>query len=735
MCKDLLISVGVKQWARVALLIVSFVLAGASKPCAAQFENSLLGEPAEIKLDGQWVPAFIPRPDANAKLIAALHVVSDEETRLVDVPAADVRRPEAQSLRQFPTPVDYSNQPTRQWSGPNGNALFEGTLVRRHVDRILLATDTTNRSSGRTFKLRDLSAADRDYVLEQQAGSSLGKPKPLQFAKSPVSLKSSGWKFESKPASRSSSVVVENFRLVSPDNPATNRSAGPASPPSRPSGRAGGRGRAGRFGGSPRPNRGGVPNDGSADEDSSSASPVTISNPRFRTASLSGDGSAIVVAFSDFMSEAGYLQSTRLGNGSVKKSTSPGFPLAVNMDGESVALLFGNQTSAATGRYDKLEVICLKAGNYWEAPGAALGKRAPKHAVFANEDLLVMVGSRLTVVSLPQGRAYQSDDIVPELTSLAASPDQQHVALGIKDGALIFNAARGRNVGFLSLKEAGDCQVAFSPDGQRVAIAGEETGRVGVFDLRSGEEEAEFTVGTVFQPALAWTSENLLYFGNRVIDLDSKATVWEYVIAGGELAHLGGEQFLYLNDNQAKLLRLPHLDLAAKLRGLDLEAATVLKRGDSVSIKLDSSLNAFSGLSSLQKGLVDQLAERGITVSANAAKVLELSVETLPSESIEVGDLNNRSAAPKTVSFTPTVSRMRLTEGGKKLWTHERFNRPSRALRGQRGESLEQAASRYARPDVSSFSLPFGDRLISLADGEGIPGKSVIGPAGITEPR
>ncbi len=82
---------------------------------------------------------------------------------------------------------------------------------------------------------------------------------------------------------------------------------------------------------------------------------------------------------------------------------------------------------------------------------------------------------------------------------------------------------------------------------------------------------------------------------------------------------------------------------------------------------------------------------------------MEAKVERLPTETTRVGDAGRIEKNVRTITFTPTVSHLRVSVGGKTFLSKSHSNRPNGMLRGQEGESLAMAIQRITSPNPRFF--------------------------------
>lgn len=729
-----------------ALILSLWVSPDASSAQQTKYNE---GEKVDVLVEGKWLPGIVTRPASNGWYVVNFQL-ENGNINANTVNESKLRPTSDASEGVYPDTMYFTDQPERQWREADGTVLLEqGVLISITGNRVMIQEQVNiggRRSMrGRGTNMDNLSEEDRAYINSQTpvpasevanlgmpgAGSGtaaasavkIDPPQAIRFADKVISLDSKEWSFE--PGAVKS---VPDFAEASVGL-------------SMPVESRGGRGFSDRGGGPPDMNLPGrfrppvFPGD-DEDEEEPEESPIEFNSPRLKQVSRTSDGKQVAVLYVDPFTDCSLVDSITLESDRHRTAEMKAIVLGLNADTRTVVRIAPNASlpnhRMGIDSYNTLEVISEKTGKYFYAPLGEFGFHDPDTALFVNDRIVLIPGERLTAIDLESGRAYRTESIFRMNAGTAVSPDGTHVAIGGLGGVLVFNVVRGKPVGVLKIgSEMSAFHPAFSPDGRQLAVASRTSPMIRIFDLATGNETASFPSGLSGAGSLTWPVERMLVVDEReIVDVKHRIPVWQLRLPGFHLfQHLGGDRFWYAFGNNGFVHALGLDDMIARMDAISIEDRTVLRAGDSVSIEIDP-----NGLDRKQAGEVrDQLTSafesRDIAVTGNAPVKLRVSVDRLPSETLELDDRAFARSNPGeertiTVRLNPTRSRMEIVQNGRVVWTRERENRPYGSLRGEKNESAQMAANRLCRPSTGFFRLAFGDRLVLLSDDDIVLGRT-----------
>lgn len=610
----------------------------------------------------------------------------------------------------------YIDQPLRQWRGKDARVtgyygrlhLFDGIFVQ--FRNRMSETDQLG-----MIRYEDLHPEDKEYLLQVPGftvidlfGSKvneMAESQPIQFASNPVSLSSRQWLFEPQPIPDLEGIVAKRF---------TGRlTLGPPKMP-RPLNLN--------------------PEENIRRRQIEQAESRDNLERRIKTIDVAKDGKTLAMVYQNRAQNVG-AEAYHIETGISQLAPAGKSLLAVSAHQRTIAQLaevLDKDNDKNAKPKIVLQVVSEGTGVQFHAPMAQLGRTPPTHGVFVNEQILLVAGSKITVMQLDSGRGYQSPDNMPTVNHIAVSPDRAHVALAIANGVLVFNPNTGKTAGFLSMAKAGPTIACFSPDGTHLLATGESDTALQVFDLRLGQllKKIETTKKPIMQ--LAWPHERLAMVDGRfLIDLHSGVPVWQVSSNnGGEFFthHLRKDMFLYrfLRGIHHGVIELPLAEIAARLEKIDWEQATAFEPGTKVSLDLSGLPAGNKQLEAVRSRLTAGLARCGLEVVSNAPNVLRASTERLAGETIRIDSFSGNSS-PQSVTIRPNRSSIELVKNNQVIWRMTEENRP-RGVPVRPGESLEMAANRQCLPRPEFFDFPFWNRVVLLSNNEPYLGSTDLTP-------
>jgi hypothetical protein len=198
------------------------------------------------------------------------------------------------------------------------------------------------------------------------------------------------------------------------------------------------------------------------------------------------------------------------------------------------------------------------------------------------DHVLTTASSQLVMWQASKSRAIYK--IPLPLAAVTLSPGHKYFVASLDDGLYAFDALTGKTQGKLHGDAVRPSCLAFHPEGHR--LAGLDQGRLIVWNLDTGEQEAEVSPTSAFSSRnnLDWVSDSDVLVGGRdLVDVKRRIVLWRYRLADSpppetkSYGQLGGS-FWYLatrRDRDTQVLFpvvLPHEE--ARSRAATLNSAT-----------------------------------------------------------------------------------------------------------------------------------------------------------------
>jgi hypothetical protein len=293
------------------------------------------------------------------------------------------------------------------------------------------------------------------------------------------------------------------------------------------------------------------------------------------------------------------VQQIDLVKGEATEPVSLPIPMwPVDVDPAGKRILIASDSQIGVWEFDGRTAPMVRTWTPGLAPQAGLppqpGERPRRRsrsrgaaALFARfidaDHVLTTASSQLVMWEASKSRAIYK--IPLPMSAVTLSPGHKYFVASLDDGLYAFDALTGKAEGKLHGDAVRPSCLAFHPDGHR--LAGLDQGRLIVWNLDTGEQEAEISPTSAFSSRnnLDWVSDNDVLVGGRdLVDVKRRTVLWRYRLADSpppETKSYGqsGGSFWYLAtrpDRDTQVLFpvvLPHEEARSRAASLNPSAA------------------------------------------------------------------------------------------------------------------------------------------------------------------
>ncbi len=375
-----------------------------------------------------------------------------------------------------------------------------------------------------------------------------------------------------------------------------------------------------------------------------------------------------------------------------------------------------------------------KTAGFFDKTGLTL-----ERLVFLDERRILTLGNSLTLWDWRNATAVYTFPIDKSVT-VGLSSNQKQVAVYANGTVSVVNVDDGKTLASLAVERAGLSALAISKQGD--FLAGWGAGSLRIWDMSDGNLIREMTLAAnTAGNALAWLGDKYLLVGDQhLVDIELRTVLWQYTkdFRSSPLVAAAGGQFWYAvkgNEDNSRLIsvKLPHADLDDLTAKMDPDELLVFKPGARVALKIDLPFPPDE-----QKAIYDeyvkQLEASGVTVDDKANLVLKAFTERGKEDTISLRNIRSPrfGGEGEKVTFTPTISRITLTNGDRQLWAKSISHGPSGIIRLQQDETSQQAVDRLCQPNAGFFrSMLLPKYLALLPDGKANLGSSQLSATGL----
>ncbi|HVJ86174.1 MAG TPA: SHD1 domain-containing protein [Caulifigura sp.] len=316
----------------------------------------------------------------------------------------------------------------------------------------------------------------------------------------------------------------------------------------------------------------------------------------------------------------------------------------------------------------------------------------------------------------------------PKGHAIALSPDRKYAAI-LGEALLIVDLVKGETVAAVQTDKKSGGAIAFSPDGQRVAVA--QGDDLTAWNLKDGSVYRDETFAALSASSthpLVFTSPTHVFANGVLIDLENHIPLWQY--EGVSQAAAAGSSTILLSDrgNQNLLVAatLPHQAAQLMLKqALATPGLFSVTPGTTMTVDV-SALPDPAEQEKARAGLEASVVAAGMKVTPNSPIVVRASISTENKQQKfqTFGTLNSQD-----VNTTQHTTKVELLVSGQPVWQTSSYSGTGMILSAKQGESLQDAANRQSKPNYGLFAK------VSIPQYVMQPGKKTLGQSTVNGPN
>jgi hypothetical protein len=381
----------------------------------------------------------------------------------------------------------------------------------------------------------------------------------------------------------------------------------------------------------------------------------------------------------------------------------------------------------------------------WTLPKATEKPRTLLRNAFLTASGIAIVQVENKVVAWDLGRKqelWQFDDSGGGIASF--SSDGRFIAMQDKSQIVVVEVATGTLFGRLELPTSAPAGLAFTPEGQQLAVGQMQTLRV--YDLSDWSQLSQFELPAVPHHAYggsAWLDDkHLLLAGGMLVRPADYLLAWKYEGAPWERQTFGSAAYGFFASffrigYQSTLVvaRLPHSSVPQQL-AMDQRQDLAMRRGQTLRIEIDTGGSPMDA-AKIRLAAEDFTRRVGWVPSSAADATLQVTMERMPPRQVEYESF--RSGPSSFATFEPWKMSLHLVRAGKEIWKFDYMPAAPLATIGD----LQQQVTRNEIPDLvflgririqpeivaSGFEKGFGQSRLTASGIEDIaPGQSLVDP-------
>jgi hypothetical protein len=349
--------------------------------------------------------------------------------------------------------------------------------------------------------------------------------------------------------------------------------------------------------------------------------------------------------------------------------------------------------------------------------------------LISSSHLLALFERHVVLWDLPAARVVWRLE-APTDTPPAVSPSGLALAVSLPSGVAVVETATGKVL--RRFEEAGlNRALAFDPTGSRLAVS--EDNRFRVWDLAADVVVAEgITTEHLGSSKLTWVGpRTLLAAFGQAIDTELGMAVWKYALPPGDSLSAAGRVW-YAGGSlgcEVSALEIPHLPVGYVVGAILAggEGSLVVGPGSAVSIAVDNRLGPMVSIdeAAIRDAIAEACRNAGWVVKAGAPIGLVARLERGEVQELKFRDHRNADSI-STATMQPFKAALEIRRGNDPLWTRETQNHPPFMLFLGKDETVQQALTKFERPDPDFFSRLHLPPRIPRTDGPYQPGFSIL---------
>jgi hypothetical protein len=335
----------------------------------------------------------------------------------------------------------------------------------------------------------------------------------------------------------------------------------------------------------------------------------------------------------------------------------------------------------------------------WSLPVRQEGLRSPVRNASVASDGIVVVQLTDQVIAWDLTRKrelWRFDNAGGAVAAFTA--DERFIAMQQESQIVVVEIATGTLFGRLDLDNAFPAGLAFTPDGQRLAVGHHD--RVRVFDMRDWSQLNEFTLPEAPPHAYggsAWfDDQHLLLTGGILIRPDQHLVAWHYQGNQWERQTFGQAAFgffgtFFRSGHVATLvaLKLPHRSVPQFDAG-ETRNDLALRRGQTV--RLDANVGDSPMKSEVLRSAGEQFLRRiGWVPGDSGQATLKIRMTRAKPRQVEYQRIAGPGPSQSTWTFTPWTVSLQLVRGTQILWQFSSTPTAPSLTMGELAEKLRQA--------------------------------------------
>lgn len=365
----------------------------------------------------------------------------------------------------------------------------------------------------------------------------------------------------------------------------------------------------------------------------------------------------------------------------------------------------------------------------WQKPG--FKPKVEYARLLDSEKAVVQVNSSIYVWDLQAGKSiFTMKDARPG--KLQLSGGQRYLAIPNRGAVCVVDLKEGKQLCALPFSTPTTPEVAFSPDGTKLAmIAGNQ---YQTWNLPEASVQHEGTIAQTMGVFFGWLDDELLLTQmGGVIDPALGASLWRYTLPPGNetpTTQPGGVVMLNGSSTTPKSMlavEVPHAPVKAVRQKLADGGDDIFltRSGTEVALKVESLPDVDEKI--ILDGLKTAVERAGWVVNPDASIVLVAKIDRADEINLNFRFIGGAPAgAQQTARLKPYTNSLEIRHGDDILWKRHRENMVPRLLRIEDGETVQQAVTRYERADPEYFSrLQIPPRILKPEVSQSI-GRSTI---------